>query len=133
MPENAAIGARTVTTKNAAEQFALANAFAVTAAVDPPHFLASSPIPGDAAIPVNAPLMMDFSKPVNASTLAAGIQVQFAAGAVAGSFNLSADGRRVIFVPAVPWAPMSVHTVVLSSNVTDSTGSPLDNPTTFTF
>ncbi len=94
-----------------------------------PVLVGTSPIDGDSAVPVNALVMLDFSEPLSLISVLRGIRVETAAGEpVAGSFALSSGNTRVTFTSMEALAATTVHRVVVTTQLTDAVGNPLDNP-----
>ncbi|MEE8523116.1 MAG: Ig-like domain-containing protein, partial [Thermoanaerobaculia bacterium] len=92
-----------------------------------PVLLGISPIDGDSAVPVNALVVLDFSEPLSIIAALRGLRVEVSGVPVEGSFALSSGNRRVTFTSMEALLPDTVHTVVITTQLTDLVGNPLDN------
>ncbi|HEX4955079.1 MAG TPA: Ig-like domain-containing protein [Thermoanaerobaculia bacterium] len=95
-----------------------------------PILLASSPGDGAVGVPVNALVVLRFSEPVNSITLARGFRVFAGAVQVPGSLALSDGNRRATFTSAAALSANALYSIVVSTDLTDLVGNPLDNPGT---
>ncbi len=80
-----------------------------------------SPVDGASAVPVNTRVIVSLSEPVSAMTVEGTVQLTPSA---AGTLTLSADARRVTFVPSSPLAVSTAYTVTVSG-LRDYTGNPM--------
>jgi hypothetical protein len=88
-----------------------------------PHLLATSPADGDANVPLNAPIVLQFDEAMNTIRAAAGVQV-FAQGVpIAGSIALSDGNRRITFTPAAALPAVTLVTIVPDPQLTDVAGN----------
>ena len=84
-------------------------------------------------VPVNALIVVQFDEAVNPVNLAAGLTVTQNGNPVAGSLALADGNRRATFTSAAALAANANLSVNLSTEITDLSGNPLDNPTSFAF
>ncbi len=92
----------------------------------------SSVYPSSTDIGVNSPVVVTFSKPINASTLAGNINVKDPKGnIIAGS--LRTDGSSVIFTPASLLAQNTQYTVSVNPGIQDVNGNTLITGSTTSF
>ena len=100
-----------------------------------PRVLQVSPTDSATRVSRVVPVVVTFSEPINPGTVAAnGVQLFTTNGqTVAASISLNLRGTVVTLLPANPMAPSTVHTVAVSSNITDLSGRSLEGPTRFTF
>jgi hypothetical protein len=109
--------------------------FTTTFAADEarPRLLSTSPADGALGVPVNALVVLQFDEPVDPIAVPRGIRISAAGVAVPGSFALSDGNRRATFTSAAALLGNAEHAVVVSTDLTDLVGNPLDNPTSFAF
>ena len=86
-----------------------------------------SPADGLTDVPVNALVVLDFSEPLDSLNVLRGIRVHAAGEEVRGSIALSSGNRRVTFTSEVALLSETVHTVTVTTAITDLRGNPLDN------
>lgn len=98
-----------------------------------PRLVATSPGNGDAGVPVNALVMLNFDEPLNTVNFLRGIRVVASGVSLPGSFALSDGNRRVTFTSAAALPANTLHAIVVDTEVTDLVGNPLDNPGSITF
>ncbi len=98
-----------------------------------PRLLATSPAAGALGVPVNALVVLQFDEPVDPISVPRGVRILVAGVAVPGSFALSDGNRRATFTSAAALLGNAEHAVVVSTDVTDLVGNPLDNPASFAF
>jgi hypothetical protein len=86
-----------------------------------------SPVDGEAAIGVNAPVAARFSEPVNPATVHAGtVRISTAGGGrLPCSFFFEAGNLIVLVVPNQPLEPSTLHTLTLDAGITDLAGQRL--------
>ncbi len=97
------------------------------------RLLSFSPADTAGAVPVNGLVVLQFDEPVNNVNIASGLDITVDGLPVEGSIALSDGNRRVTFTSVSALQPDSVHTVGLSTEITDLVGNPLDNPTFLSF
>jgi len=100
---------------------------------DNPRLVATSPVDGDTRMPLNILLMLEFSEPLHTVNVLSGIQLLAQGASVPGSIALSNGNRRLTFTPAEALQANTLHEVVVTTQITDLVGHPLDNPGRFTF
>ena len=100
----------------------------VQAAEATPLTVTVSPATGDTGIAINAPVVLQFSRPVAPTTFSdVTMTVTSSAGPIAGTFAFEQENRVVRWKPAnlIQMVPNTVHTVSVSTGVTDLAGVPL--------
>jgi RHS repeat-associated protein len=102
-----------------------------TADTTAPQVLGMSPSNGATAVPLNAVIVLEFSKPLDVISVSSGLQVQSNGQPVAGAIALSNSNRQVTFTPLAALAPNTTYTVVTTSQIMDVGGLALANPGTF--
>jgi large repetitive protein len=98
-----------------------------------PTFTGSSPVNSDTNIALNAPVVLQFDTPLDPITAQTGFSMQTGGNTVAGNFTYSADDKTVTFTPVSPLTATTSYTVSYSAQITDTTGTALTNPGSFTF
>jgi RHS repeat-associated protein len=100
-----------------------------------PRVTSLSPAPGSRNVNRVTPIVVTFSQPLNPGTVVgAGLRLFGTNGlAVTASLTLNQRGTIATLLPANPLGPGQTHTLVLSTNITDLTGRPLEGPTQFSF
>ncbi len=100
-----------------------------------PQVSSINPTNGAAGIARVTSIIVNFSKPVNPATLqGGGIQLLSTNGvAVIASLTLNLKNTMATLLPSEQLAPSTLHTLLLSTNITDLTGLKLAGPTSFTF
>src|ERR1700674_1214739 len=98
-----------------------------------PTLTGTSPVNSDTNIALNAPVVLQFDTPIDPITAQTGFSMVSGSNAVTGNFTYSADDKTVTFTPANPLTASTSYTVSYSSQITDTTGTPLTNPGSFTF
>ena len=100
----------------------------VQAAEATPLTVTVSPAEGDTGIAINAPVVLQFSRPVAPTTFSdATMAVTGSAGPIPGTFVFEQENRVVRWKPAnlIQLAPNTVHTVSVSTGITDLAGVPM--------
>jgi hypothetical protein len=86
-------------------------------------------VPGhvDTDVPVNSKIVAEFSEEIDPATVSTNnfTVVGPDAAPVAGTVDIDADNRLVVFTPATNLAPDSLYTATLSTNVEDLSGNGL--------
>jgi RHS repeat-associated protein len=106
-----------------------------TAAVGP-RVVSISPTNNATRVARVTPIAIHFSEPVNPGTLVITGAVQILATngqSIAASVSPNLQNTIVTLLPGSPLPPSALHSVVLSTNITDLTGRRLEGPNTFTF
>jgi YD repeat-containing protein len=98
-----------------------------------PQVLGVSPTNGATAVPLNALVVLTFSKPLDPVSVSTGFQVEDAGQPVAGGMALSNGNQQITFTPQGGLAANTTYTVVVPAQITDVGGLALANPATFTF
>jgi len=98
-----------------------------------PQLLATVPANQDTTVPINALIVLQFDEPLSPITLARGLHISAGAQPVAGSIALSDANRQVTFTPASPLATNTVHTISLTTDITDLAGNTLNIPANINF
>ena len=100
----------------------------VQAAETTPLTVTVSPAASDTGIAINAPVVLQFSRPVAPTTFSdVTMTVTGSAGPIPGTFAFEQENRVVRWKPAnlIQMAPNTVHTVSVLTGVTDLAGVPL--------
>ena len=92
-----------------------------------------SPGSGATAVPLNADIVMQFSKPVNPVSQPLGVRVESNGLPLPGTFTFSAGNTILTFQPTSLLAGSSEYVVVLNGQLLDAAGNPLGNPGSFAF
>jgi uncharacterized protein YkwD/uncharacterized membrane protein YgcG len=79
---------------------------------------------------VHAPAIIEFSTPMEATSVAAALRVEPATDV---RLAWSADARTLTITPSVHWAPATFHTVTVEPGALASTGRPLTSPVRASF
>jgi large repetitive protein len=104
-----------------------------------PVLTGTSPVSGDTNIPLNGnatggtPVVLQFDSPIDPVTAQAGFSVTKGGTAVLGNFTFSTDDRTVTFTPISALTSSTSYTVNYTAQITDTTGSALTNPGSFSF
>ena len=116
---------------NSGASFTFTTSF--TADTTAPQVLGMSPSNGATAVPQNALIVLEFSKPLNVITVSSGLQVQSGGQQVPGAIALSNSNQQVTFTPQGGLAANTTYTIVSTSQITDVGGLALANPGSFSF
>ena len=87
-----------------------------------------SPVSGDTNIAINAPVVLQFSRPVAPTTVTSStVTVSGSGGPIQGTFAFEQENRLVRWIPAnlIQLASNTLHSVSVSTGVTDLAGVPL--------
>jgi hypothetical protein len=112
---------------DAAEETVFALRVAVLA-VRPPIVVRTNPPRRKTGVPLNAPIVIVFSEPIDQSTLT-GSTVQLRRGStlIAGQVTFrDAEHLTALFVPAEPLATSSAYTLTVTQDIRDLDGEPLE-------
>jgi hypothetical protein len=101
----------------------------------PPKVVRTSPPKGKRDVALNATIVIVFSEPVDASTVnETSIRLSHNGLAVAGTVNLlDAAQLTAVFTPAVPLAASTDYQLVVTEDVRDLDGEPVEAPVTVSF
>jgi len=99
----------------------------------PPAVVRTSPPKGKPDVALNSRVLIVFSEPMDAATLAAAVQLRAGEATVAGSVRVDADGLTAEFVPEAPLAPTTEYELVVTTAVRDLGGDALEAPVTTQF
>ena len=98
-----------------------------------PQMVGTSPSSGATTVPLNALIVLDFSKPVDVISVSNGLQVQSGGVPVSGAIALSGSDQQVTFTPLGGLAANTTYTITTTSEITDVGALALANPGTFSF
>jgi large repetitive protein len=98
-----------------------------------PQMVGTSPSSGAIAVPPNALIVLDFSKPLDVISISNGLQVQSGGVPVSGAIALSGSDQQVTFTPLGGLAANTAYTITTTSEITDVGALPLANPGSFSF
>ncbi|HEY6351400.1 MAG TPA: Ig-like domain-containing protein, partial [Candidatus Angelobacter sp.] len=109
------------------------SAFTTAQAKDttPPTILRTSPDNNASGVPLNAPYVVQFSKPMNPATFNSSdftVRDNSNSQSVSGTIQVDSTGTIATFVPQSPWAaghPFGVFVNFFSSGLTDTAGNSL--------
>jgi Tol biopolymer transport system component len=92
-----------------------------------PRVVRTDPPPRKRDVPLNAAFIIIFSEPIAGNTLTPGsVRLVSGAGVVTGQISLEPDGLRAEFVPDRALEPNTVYDLVVTTDVTDLAGEPLE-------
>ena len=98
---------------------------------DPPFISVRSPIPNGTAATINDVISVQFSEPMDASTLT---PLTFISNdGLSGAITYDAASRSASFTPDAPLAPVTTYTFTLTTGVRDVAGNPLASPVSWSF
>jgi hypothetical protein len=97
-----------------------------------PAVTATSPANND-VVGTNAPIVIQFSKPVDPLTMSAGVQSSQGGVPVAGTATFDTTYQIYTLTPASPLPASSAFKVAWNSQVLDTAGDPLTGPGSLTF
>ena len=98
-----------------------------------PQITGLSPQNGTTGIPLNVVIVAAFSKPLDATSVSAGMQVEASGQPIPGATALSNGNQTVTFTPTGGLTANTTYTVVANAQITDVGGLALSNPQTFSF
>ncbi len=104
-----------------------------------PTLTGTSPINGDTNIPLKGnatggtPVVLQFSTPIDPITVQNGFSMATGGTPVSGNFTYSADDETITFTPVSALTAGTTYTVSYSALITDTTGTSLTNPGSFSF
>ncbi|HYG23695.1 MAG TPA: Ig-like domain-containing protein [Verrucomicrobiae bacterium] len=107
----------------------------IGAAAQPPIVISVFPTNNASSVSLVTPVSITFSEPINpGSVLPYGIQLLGASNQVVpASLSFNLKGTVANLLPIDPLAALTVHTIVISTNLADLTGLKVSGPTAFTF
>ena len=98
-----------------------------------PQMLGSSPSNAANNVPLNALIVLEFSKPIDVISVSNGLQFLSAGQPVQGGVALSTSNQQITFTPLGGLAPNTTYSVVTTAAITDIGGLALANPATLSF
>ena len=119
------------------EQYSFTTAFSSSTAG--PTLTGTSPVNGDLNIPLKGnatggtPVVLQFNAPIDPITVQNGFSMVTGSTPVSGNFTYSANDQTVTFTPVSALTAGATYTVSYSALITDTTGTPLTNPGSFSF
>ena len=93
--------------------------------------LGSDPPSAATGVPLNALIVLQFSKPLDVISVSNGLQVEAGGQAIPGAIAASNSNQQVTFTPIGGSAANTTYTVVTSSQIIDVGGLALANPGSF--
>lgn len=106
----------------------------LTLAVAPPSVVAVSPTAGATNVPLDTSITIDFSEPMDPSSVSeSSVALQTSGAPVGVSRTLSQDRRRLTVRPESPLLGKTTYTLSLTSTLKDLSGAPLVSFTPLTF
>jgi hypothetical protein len=119
---------------DAAEETVFALRVAVLA-IRPPIVVRTNPPRRKTGVPLNAPIVVVFSEPIDQSTLTgSAVQLRRGSKLIAGQVAFrDPEHVTVVFVPAEPLATSTMYTLTVTQDIRDLDGEPLETPVTVTF
>jgi hypothetical protein len=101
-----------------------------TADTTAPQMLGMSPANGATAVPLNALIVLEFSKPLDVIGASNGLQVKSGGQPIQGAIALSNSNQQLTFTPLGGLTANTTYTIVTTSQITDVGGLALANPGT---
>lgn len=98
-----------------------------------PAFTVSNLVPNDTGVPLNAPVVLAFSKPLNFITVPNAITVSNGGQPVAGTFSHDNTYTQITFTPSSNWVANTIYTVSYTNALLDTVGNALTNAGGFNF
>ena len=104
-----------------------------------PTLTGTSPVNNDTNIALNGnaaggtPVVLQFSEPIDPITAQTGFSMTTGGNAVPGNFSYSVNDQTVTFTPVSPLTASTTYTVTYTAQITDTTGTALTNPSSFSF
>ena len=122
-------------TANRLQSYSLYFTTGLTTDTTGPTLITTNLVNGDTGIPLNAPVMLQFDKPVNPVTQTNGITVQSGSPAtsVPGTYTFGSGNTTVTFTPTNGFVPNTIYRVSYTAQLTDAPGNALTNPGSFVF
>jgi hypothetical protein len=98
-----------------------------------PAFIASNIPAGATGVPLNAPVVLQFSSSINPTSQPAGVQITTGGNAVNGTYAFNSDQTILTFTPASALTAGTTYTATYTAQLTDAAGNGLTNPGSFSF
>jgi methionine-rich copper-binding protein CopC len=104
-----------------------------------PTLTGTSPVSDSTNVPLNGnatggtPVVLQFNVPIDPITAQAGFSMETGGNPVPGNFTYSSNNETVTFTPVSPLTASTTYTVTYTTQITDTTGTPLTNPNSFSF
>ena len=98
-----------------------------------PSFVTSNIAAGATGVPLNAPVVLQFSSAIDPPTQPAGVQITTGGTAVNGTYAFDTTQTILTFKPAAALTASTVYKVTYTAALTDEAGNALTNPGNFTF
>ena len=98
-----------------------------------PAFIASNIPAGATGVPLNAPVVLQFSSSINPTSQPAGVQITTGGNAVNGTYAFNSDQTILTFTPASALTASTTYTATYTAQLTDAAGNGLTNPGSFSF
>jgi RHS repeat-associated protein len=98
-----------------------------------PQMLGMSPADSATSVPLNALIVLEFSDPLNAISVAQGLQIEANGQPVAGGIALANSNQQITFTPPGGLTANTTYSVATTTQLTDIGGVALANPGTFSF
>ncbi len=92
----------------------------------PPRVVAVSPLDGSIGAPVDGPVRIDFSEPIDRSSLIAALRIGTGGGSSPGEIAYENGDRRAIWTPSLPLLYESLYEVRVDTLLVDLSGNRLD-------
>ncbi|MFZ1169447.1 MAG: Ig-like domain-containing protein, partial [Candidatus Sulfotelmatobacter sp.] len=98
-----------------------------------PQMLGMSPADSATSVPLNALIVLEFSDPLNAISVAQGLQIEANGQPVAGGIALSNSNQQITFTPSGGLTGNTTYAIATTTQLADIGGVALANPGTFSF
>jgi hypothetical protein len=98
-----------------------------------PVFITSNIPAGATNVPLNAPVVLQFSEVIDPTSQPAGVQISSGGNAVNGTYAFNSGETILTFTPASALTASNTYTVTYTSALTDDAGNGLTNPGNFSF
>ena len=98
-----------------------------------PSVVRTYPSPGKRDVPLNTPILVVFSEPIDPLTVGGVVLTRGSGSRVSGTSTVSTDGLRVTFQPDQPLDANADYVLTITTSVRDRTGDPLDQAVRVTF
>ena len=98
-----------------------------------PQMLGMSPADSATSVALNALIVLEFSDPLNAISVAQGLQIEANEQPVAGAIALSNSNQQITFTPSGGLTGNTTYTIATTTQLADIGGVALANPGTFSF
>ena len=96
-----------------------------------PQVVGMSPANGASGLPLNALIVLQFNKALNAISVSNGLHVESGGQPTSGAIALSSSNQQVTFTPLGGLAPNTTYSVITTAQITDVGGFALANPGSF--